>query len=1079
MKNKIFSLVLILIFVLSCSIGVLSADITPKPDVIYTASQLIGGETWIKAGAASSVGEGDNTAYRYVPNNTGGNGFGFVVDVPVEKANYVVIRQYTNLNANTFCLIYSHDSSFDFTKQYGSIRQDYALEDRVLTINVSALAAKVKGAGENSVKYLKLTPWEGQKWEVEEGKSTSDYFYHLYSIAFFANEKDANAYAKALEESLPDVSEDEKLNVAPSPEQTVTPSAPQVDTTVIDKMVNDFKSKRVDNPFIKGYDNGTTFKPDGNMTRAEACTIIMRLLTAEEGIKGKYTTKFSDVKAGAWYYDAIAYLETKGYLNSYSGTFKPDQKITRAEFVELVYKMGKITDGDKEVSFTDVPATHPRYDVIMAAAKSGLVNGKTATTFDPDGDIKRSEVVKVICMALGRTPTKEGIIKVDGFKDVPATHWAYPYVIEASYRHSLKVQEDGSEKWNEIVENELIIYPEYPEQIDRDYMFEVSVTQGDKTAKIPVYDETRQPAATRQPYGDDYRRFCEFAFKGEPVRIDVTVNESFSEYTLIPAIKDIPSTVNGNVISIYVDEPMQLILRLGNELDSHNKMVAIFVDPPEENVPNKKDRNVIWIEGWYETSNGELHVSGGQTLYIAPGAVCNARILGSGDNITITGRGMVRDPYDTRTPNKHGYNYVINLKHGSNVKVEGIKIVDCRFYHLYFENIKQGEIYNIKAFSNQISTDGFPINGTNIYFHDSFADVGDDTFTGGGTNKLYENLVVGSTCGIFSLGGAQTNNVYKDISIFRADEAIFKNYYSKGQFTGATFENIYAVDCIFTPYFIASKDQGTGIKQFIFKNVHLNTPSGIDNKTINFRGYTGDVLRVFNGNDFAFDFENIYIDGVLKNTAEEIGVKIDKPDQTTNFKLGVSVNPNTSATPLAVNTTVLKTPYVAPEKPVVPLAEGENIVFNPGFEDGAIGWSTHNFTLLEISEDAHSGKYSMYVPTDKTEGGGVVTAVTDELNRGGKGEYLIEFYAKKTADSKGTYITASFYNTYGTPSKNIPMSAKTQQQAFEITTDWQKYSFTVLLTSNKQNLAELTFIRYNTDPAIKFFVDDVSITKLP
>ena len=349
MKNKIFSLVLILIFVLSCSIGVLSADITPKPDVIYTASQLIGGETWIKAGAASSVGEGDNTAYRYVPNNTGGNGFGFVVDVPVEKANYVVIRQYTNLNANTFCLIYSHDSSFDFTKQYGSIRQDYALEDRVLTINVSALAAKVKGAGENSVKYLKLTPWEGQKWEVEEGKSTSDYFYHLYSVAFFANEKDANAYAKALEESLPDVSEDEKLNVAPSPEQTVTPSAPKVDTTVIDKMVNDFKSKRVDNPFIKGYDNGTTFKPDGNMTRAEACTIIMRLLTAEEGIKGKYTTKFSDVKAGAWYYDAIAYLETKGYLNSYTGTFKPDQKITRAEFVELVYKTVKKADKDSVV----------------------------------------------------------------------------------------------------------------------------------------------------------------------------------------------------------------------------------------------------------------------------------------------------------------------------------------------------------------------------------------------------------------------------------------------------------------------------------------------------------------------------------------------------------------------------------------------------------------------------------------------------------------------------------------------------------------------------------------------------------
>ena len=63
---------------------------------------------------------------------------------------------------------------------------------------------------------------------------------------------------------------------------------------------NAYISEMVKSGIIKGYDNGTTFKPDGNMTRAEACTIITRLLTAEEAIKGKYTSKFSDVKTGAW-----------------------------------------------------------------------------------------------------------------------------------------------------------------------------------------------------------------------------------------------------------------------------------------------------------------------------------------------------------------------------------------------------------------------------------------------------------------------------------------------------------------------------------------------------------------------------------------------------------------------------------------------------------------------------------------------------------------------------------------------------------------------------------------------------------
>ena len=122
----------------------------------------------------------------------------------------------------------------------------------------------------------------------------------------------------------------------------------------------------------------------------------------EKTLDNSKATAFTDLNKNAWYYKYVTYLESIGYLKSYTGEFKPDQKITRAEFVELVYNMGKISGGDKIVSFKDVPADHPRYNVIMAAAKAGLVNGKSADTFDPDGDIKRSEVVKVLCIALGR-----------------------------------------------------------------------------------------------------------------------------------------------------------------------------------------------------------------------------------------------------------------------------------------------------------------------------------------------------------------------------------------------------------------------------------------------------------------------------------------------------------------------------------------------------------------------------------------------------------------------------------------------------------------------------------------------------
>ncbi len=207
---------------------------------------------------------------------------------------------------------------------------------------------------------------------------------------------------------------------------------------------------RLDKTFVNGYD-GNLFKPDNNMTRAEACAVVARVLTTEDRIKGKYKTKYADVKEGAWYYDYVAYLDQFGYLYNFKGDFNPDQPITRAEFVDLVYRMGKV-DNSKEVVFTDVPETHERYTAIMKAAKAGLVNGKTATTFDPDGKIKRSEVVKILCVALDRTPTKAAIdaAGVTGFADVADNHWAYAYILEAATEHKCQLDKDGNEIWIKV-----------------------------------------------------------------------------------------------------------------------------------------------------------------------------------------------------------------------------------------------------------------------------------------------------------------------------------------------------------------------------------------------------------------------------------------------------------------------------------------------------------------------------------------------------------------------------------------------------------------------------------------------------
>lgn len=190
--------------------------------------------------------------------------------------------------------------------------------------------------------------------------------------------------------------------------------------------------------YMNGYEDGT-FRPAGTMTRAEACTVIARLLEKEENISG--ASSFEDVSADVWYAKYIGYCANRGLLTSYSGTFLPDQAITRAEFAELVYLTGLAADGASDVSFSDVDESHPKYASIKAAAGAGLINGYDEAdgtyTFKPDNTITRAEVVTVINRATGTSKKQEqltaGTVKL--FVDVDDTHWAFADIAEAVVPH--------------------------------------------------------------------------------------------------------------------------------------------------------------------------------------------------------------------------------------------------------------------------------------------------------------------------------------------------------------------------------------------------------------------------------------------------------------------------------------------------------------------------------------------------------------------------------------------------------------------------------------------------------------------
>ena len=82
------------------------------------------------------------------------------------------------------------------------------------------------------------------------------------------------------------------------------------------------------------------------------------------------------------------------------------------------------------------------------------------------------------------------------------------------------------------MENKLVIYPEFDERIRRDYLYTVSVTQGARTERLPVYNHTEPSRVNRNPRNgkraDADRRFCSFAFSGS-VRVDIRVGRDFHD----------------------------------------------------------------------------------------------------------------------------------------------------------------------------------------------------------------------------------------------------------------------------------------------------------------------------------------------------------------------------------------------------------------------------------------------------------------------------------------------------------------------------------------------------------------------
>ena len=210
--------------------------------------------------------------------------------------------------------------------------------------------------------------------------------------------------------------------------------------------------------YIMGYPDGNV-QPEGQITRAEACTIFFRLLT--ESSRDYYfsrTNDYTDVKAGDWYNNAISTLSNAGIVTGYNdGTFRPNQPITRGEMAKIIANFANLNKGTK--SFTDLSG-HWSKTYVELAAGNGWIAGYPDGSFRPDQKITRAETVTMINRVLERVPAKESRLLSRSimltFPDNNPGDWYYIAIQEASNSHEYQrsvYETAGDEMWTKLIEN--------------------------------------------------------------------------------------------------------------------------------------------------------------------------------------------------------------------------------------------------------------------------------------------------------------------------------------------------------------------------------------------------------------------------------------------------------------------------------------------------------------------------------------------------------------------------------------------------------------------------------------------------
>ncbi|GGH11435.1 InlB B-repeat-containing protein [Paenibacillus segetis] len=205
---------------------------------------------------------------------------------------------------------------------------------------------------------------------------------NLWNLATDRMTRDTTLYAKWI------------ANTTTEPEEPKKEQPIVTFTDIHDHWAKEMIGELAAQGIITGYSDGS-FHPNEFIQRQHVALLFYRAFALEPT---RQVATFLDVDPNHSYYEAIMALQQAGIVDGSSGKFNPTAFLTRAEMAKIVALALKLEPGGAS-TFQDVPTAHWSHGYIAALAENGIVLGGNGK-FRPDETVTRAEIVAMLYRAL-------------------------------------------------------------------------------------------------------------------------------------------------------------------------------------------------------------------------------------------------------------------------------------------------------------------------------------------------------------------------------------------------------------------------------------------------------------------------------------------------------------------------------------------------------------------------------------------------------------------------------------------------------------------------------------------------------